>query len=349
MGYSRTVCRRWVAAALLIALHGARAYAGDNALFASNEPLVLRLEAPFAALKGTKAKPEDMDGKLKLQEGGVEKTFDVRLRLRGHSRKELCDSPPLLLNFKTSDLKGSVLEGENKLKLVTQCKASATYEQYLRLEYLSYRALNLLTDMSLRARPLTVTYYDTERKREIDTQPALFIENEERFAERKGLTEVELTRIESKQYAGDALGLVNMFEYFIGNTDWSAVLGTQGGTCCHNIVPYRGADGVLVPVPYDFDSAGIVNTPYALPNERLRIDSVRQRLYRGTTCESLADLEPRFAKFDAVKPQLLELFSTSSGLSKTFAAGATAYVNEFFATRSDPKKVERAFRSACKS
>ena len=140
-----------------------------------------------------------------------------------------------------------------------------------------------------------------------------------------------------------------MFEYFIGNTDWSAALGSQGSACCHNIVPYQRADGVLVPVPYDFDSSGMVNTPYALPNERLKINSVRQRLYRGSSCESLADLEPRFAKFDAVKPQLLELFSTNSGLDKRNAASATSYIGEFFDTRSDPKKVERAFRSGCKN
>jgi len=340
-----------VAAALLTAtvLLAGGAYASDDSLFASNEPLVLRLEAPFSAIKNTKSKPEYMDGKLKLQEGGVEKAFDVRVRARGHSRKEVCDFPPLLVNFKTSELKGSVLEGEDKLKLVTHCKATATFEQYLLLEYLSYRALNLLTDMSLRARPLTVTYYDTDRKREIDMRPALFIEDEERFAERKGLREVELQRIESKQYDRDALGLVNMFEYFIGNTDWSAALGSQGSACCHNIVPYQRPDGVLVPVPYDFDSSGMVNTPYALPNERLKINTVRQRLYRGTTCESMADLESRFVKFDAVKPQLLALFSTSSGLDKGQAAGATGYINQFFDTRSDPKKVERAFRSGCKN
>ena len=342
-------CLRFGVAALLTLPFITGAHAGDDRLFASNEPLVLRLEAPFGTIENKKAKPEYMDGKLKVQEGGVEKVFDVRLRSRGHSRKEVCDFPPLLLNFKTSDLKGSVLEGENKLKLVTHCRATDTFNQYLRLEYLSYRALNLLTEMSLRARPLTVTYYDTERKRELDTRPALFIENEERFAERKGLMEVELQRIESKQYDREALGLVNMFEYFIGNTDWSAVLGSQGSACCHNIVPYQRPDGVLVPVPYDFDSSGMVNTPYALPNERLRINSVRQRLYRGTSCESLADLEPRFAKFDAVKPQLLELFSMSSGLDKRNAASATSYVDDFFDTRSDPKKVERAFRSGCKN
>ena len=342
--------RKVGAAVILTLLLSAGAHAGDDALFASNEPLVLRLEAPFGSLKSTKSKaqPEYMEGTLKLQEGGVEKAFPVRVRLRGHSRKELCDFPPLRLNFKTSDLKGSVLEGEDKLKLVTQCKPTAAYEQYLLLEYLSYRALNLLTDMSLRARMLNVTYYDTERKHQVDVQPGMFIENEERFAERKGFTQAELPRIEPKQYDRDALGLVDMFEYFIGNTDWSAVLGSQGSLCCHNIVPYQRPDGVLMPVPYDFDGSGIVNTNYAVPNEKLRINSVRQRLYRGTTCESVADLETRFAKFDAVKPQLMELFSTSSGLDKREAAGATEYVNDFFDTRSDPKKVERAFRSVCK-
>jgi hypothetical protein len=106
---------------------------------------------------------------------------------------------------------------------------------------------------------------------------------------------------------------------------------------------------VLVPVPYDFDSSGMVDTPYALPNERLKIATVRQRVYRGTTCDSMAELESRLARFDAAKPQLLELFSTGSGLDKRTAASATSYVNEFFDTRADPKKVERAFRSSCKN
>jgi hypothetical protein len=106
---------------------------------------------------------------------------------------------------------------------------------------------------------------------------------------------------------------------------------------------------MLVPVPYDYDSAGIVNAPHALPNERLHITSVRQRLYRGATCDSTADLEARFLKFDAAKPQLLELFSASSGLDKRNAASATDYIGQFFETRADPKKVERAFRSSCKN
>jgi hypothetical protein len=347
---ARRVARRvsiaaWLSGALLAA---SDARAADNSLFASAEPLVLRLEAPLATIQNTHAKPEYQDGTLKFQDANGERSVDVRVRVRGHSRVHACDFPPLLVNFRTNELVGTPFEGEDKLKLVTYCGISRSYDQYVLLEYLSYRALNLLTDMSLRARPLKVTYYDTQRKRVIAERPGLFIEDEERFAERKGVQKVELEKIDRARYDREALGLVDMFEYFIGNTDWSEVLGPQGTHCCHNVVPYQRADGMLVPVPYDFDSTGIVNVPYALPNERLPIQSVRQRLYRGR-CEPVADLEPRFAKFDLVHPQLLELFSTASGLDKGYAASATSYVQEFFAVRADPKKVERAFRAGCKN
>jgi len=331
----------------LLGAHAARA--ADNGLFASAEPLVIRLEAPLTTIKNTRKQPEYRDGKLEFQDVAGVKSVDIRIRVRGKSRVQACDFPPLLLNFKTSELAGTVLEGEDKLKLVTHCGISDSYDQFLLLEYLSYRALGLLTDLTFRARPLKVTYYDTDRKRVIAERPGLFLENEDRFAERKGFQKNELESIDRARYDPEALGLVEMFEYFIGNTDWSATAGPKGTVCCHNIVPYQRADGTLVPVPYDFDSSGIVNPPYALPDQRLRIPNVRDRLYRGARCEPAADLEQRFAKFDAVRPQLLELFSMSSGLTKSFASSATDYVQQFFAVRADPKKVERAFRAGCKS
>ena len=335
------------AGAALLAAGGATA--ADNGLFASTEPLVLRLAAPFSTNKNPRVEPEYEHAKLQFPDAGGTRTVDVRVRVRGKSRAQACDFPPLLINFSTSDLVGTLFEGEDKLKLVTHCRVSDSYDQYLLLEYLTYRTLNLLTDMSLRARMLKVTYYDTERRRVIAERPAMFIEDEQRFAERKGLKKVGLERIDPARYDRGALGLVEMFEYFIGNTDWSALAGPQGSECCHNVVPYQRADGMLVPVPYDFDSAGIVNVPYALPDARLRIVSVKERLYRGATCEPVADLEPRLAKYDALRPQIFELFSMSSGLEKSYASNATSYVNQFFATRSDPKKIERAFRSGCKS
>jgi hypothetical protein len=348
---ARRVARRVSIVACLggALLAASAASAADNGLFASTEPLVLRLEAPFRTIQSTIEKPEYQDATLKFQDASGERSVAVRVRARGKSRREVCDFPPLFLNFKTSELVGTVFAGEDKLKLTTHCKINSSHDEYVQLEYLSYRALNLLTDLSLRARPVNVTYYDTQRTRVVAQRPGFFVEDEERFAERMGLQKIDVESIDRTRYDRDALGLVDMFEYFIGNTDWSALAGPKGSHCCHNIVPYERADGMLVPVPYDFDSSGIVNVPYALPDQRLRINSVRQRLYRGARCEPAADLEPRFAKFDAVRPQVFELFSTSSGLEKGHAVSATSYVEAFFAVRADPKKVEREFRAGCKN
>ncbi|HUL82828.1 MAG TPA: hypothetical protein VL131_11825 [Gammaproteobacteria bacterium] len=325
------------------------ALSAENGLFASTEPLVIRIEAPFSTIVNSRKKPEYQDAVLKFQDANGERSVGLRLRVRGHSRVEACDFPPLLLNFKTNELVGTLFEGEDKLKLTTHCMAISSHDQLIRLEYLSYRVLNLLTETSLRARPVTVTYYDTQRMRVVAAERmGFFVEDDERFAERKGLQPVDVVSIDRGRYDRDSLALVDMFEYFIGNTDWSALLGPKGSHCCHNVLPFQRGDGVLVPVPYDFDSSGIVNAPYALPDQRLRIAAVRQRLYRGPRCQPTADLEAQFAKFDAARPQLLELFSVSSGLDKSTAAGATSYVQEFFAVRADPKKVERAFFTGCK-
>lgn len=36
-----------------------------------------------------------------------------------------------------------------------------------------------------------------------------------------------------------------------------------------------------VAVPYDFDWASLVNAPYAIPNAKLDLESIHDRLYRG--------------------------------------------------------------------
>ena len=63
---------------------------------------------------------------------------------------------------------------------------------------------------------------------------------------------------------------MSVFQYMVGNTDWSMVR-------FHNVEVSRTPRGVYVPVPYDFDWTGLVSTRYARPNEGLGIRSVRQR------------------------------------------------------------------------
>jgi hypothetical protein len=312
-------------------------------LFDSEEPLAIKLAGPLSAVFRDRDDPEYQDAELTyLDSVRGEVAVPLRVRVRGKSRAELCDVPPLRLNFRRKDLADTVFAGENNLKLVTHCETSATYDQYLLLEYLTYRVFNLLTATSLRARPVTVNYFDVVRERDLDTRPGILIEDEERFAERQGFTAFEAPSVERARYDPEALMLLDVFEYLIGNTDWSAVAGPAGAVCCHNVVPYARADGILVPIPYDFDSAGLVNAPHALPNERLPIRDVRTRLYRGR-CRTPAELAPTFARFDEQRAAILALFDERQGLSADVAARTREYLEDFYAVLADPERKEKAF------
>jgi hypothetical protein len=322
------------------------AAAARGELFTAAEPLDFRLELPLRTVVSDREERDYQPARIAVAGTQGEISVDLRVRLRGKSRVEACEFPPLLLNFRSSQPEGSPFAGENRLKLVTHCGSSAANEQYVRLERQLYLVLGLFTETSLRTRLVNVTYFDTERGRELGTKVGFLIEDEERFAERMGLTPVTAERVDSARYDPDALAVVDVFQYFIGNTDWSAIAGPAGEQCCHNVVPFARADGVLVPVPYDFDASGIVDTPYSMPDERLPIQDVRQRLYRGR-CRELADLQPTFAQFVAQREAITALFTPAVGLTERTVQRTRAYVDDFYEAIADSARAERAFRARC--
>jgi hypothetical protein len=323
--------------------------AGAATLFESQDALQLRLEAPFATLLAQRPAEDYHPARLlgPFAGDGADVALDLRVRVRGKSRLELCDFPPLLLNFPADGLTGTEFEGENRLKLVTHCSRNSSYDQHLLLEYVSYRVLNLLTDSSLRVRLVGAHYVDTERARDLATRPGILLEDEERFAARAGFELYEAETVDRSRYDPHAAALLDVFQYFIGNTDWSASAGPQGDACCHNVVPVARPDGGLLPIPYDFDSAGIVNAPHALPDERLRIQNVRQRLYRGG-CHAPAVLEETFAKFQAERGAITALIQQQPGLSEAVAKRTLDYIEQFYERIEDPRVVERTFEAPCK-
>ena len=315
-------------------------------LFTSDETLALRLEAPFTTVRRGGADPEYQPARLTYTApSGEAVSTKLRVRVRGKSRRALCSFPPLLLNLRTRDLAGTMLEGQDRLKLVTHCEPRDANAQYVFLEYLAYRVLNLVTDESLRARPVTVTYFDTERRR-ATVGPGILLEDEEQFAARRGLQTIEEERLTRARYDEALLTLIDAFQYFIGNTDWSAVAGPAGAACCHNVVPLARADGVLVPLAYDFDSAGIVDAAYALPDARLPIKVVRERLYRGS-CPDPAALRASFIPFETHRTEIRALFERHPQLSERTRGRALEYVDAFYESIADPRRVEREFRSSC--
>ena len=54
---------------------------------------------------------------------------------------------------------------------------------------------------------------------------------------------------------------LNLFQFFIGNRDWSLVSAETDKYCCHNVELLRVGQS-LVPVPYDFDLAALTYSKY---------------------------------------------------------------------------------------
>ena len=121
-----------------------RRLAAENApLFASQDPLAVTLRTDIKLLRDKRPDKDEVEGTLTFAgPDGAAVTVPVKVRTRGNFRrgKSNCNFPPLRLNFATKALKGTVFEGQNKLKLVTPCQDSRDdYQQYVLQEYLVYR------------------------------------------------------------------------------------------------------------------------------------------------------------------------------------------------------------------
>jgi hypothetical protein len=67
-----------------------------------------------------------------------------------------------------------------------------------------------------------------------------------------------------------------------------------------------------VPVAYDFDFSGVINTHCATPDPKLSIQRVRDRLFRSY-CIAQSACDNAFAKFSQDKEAIYALYSDSIG------------------------------------
>jgi hypothetical protein len=108
--------------------------------------------------------------------------------------------------------------------------------------------------------------------------------------------------------------------------------GPKGDDCCHNakLIGALGlASGAVIPVPYDFDFSGLVDTPYATPPDVLHINDVRQRFYAGY-CMHNVEAAAVARQMRAMRPQLLAALASTPGLQPQTIARAQSYLDGFF-------------------
>jgi len=339
---------RHIFSLLCLLVFPAQVYAQNDPLFMSDEPLAITFEIPLATIiRDGESKPV-LDGIMRFRDAdGSNATIQISMTTRGRSRLEYCRFPPLKLNLKKKQAKGTLFEGQNKLKIVTHCRDGETHERYLRQEFGIYKAYNVLTDFSFRARWISVTYKDSEGKRDDEVHDAFFIESNREVGERHGRERVMDNKVSSAQLDPVESSRYVLFQYLIANTDWSMLKGPGEEGCCHNgkILRAPGSTENYVVLPYDFDQAGLIKTRYALPAEALRIRSVRQRLYRGR-CRHNAELDATIALFNERRGSL-EKYLVPDELSEREQDRAREYIGDFFEIVNDPRKKQKKLSGAC--
>lgn len=308
-------------------------------LFADDTPLSLTLTARLVTINRDRVKPKadslatKHPARLTYNGPAEVQTMPVTLSVRGNFRRDgaNCKFPPLYLNVPKKATKNTPFAGQNKLKLVTHCQL----DEYVVREYLVYRMYNLLTDLSFRARLAQVTYVDSAQKRAPETHWGILLEDADDLAKRN---HARTTKIRTKAQFADtmAMATVSVFEYMIGNTDWSVPFQHNIRTLIDSTKPRP-----LV-APYDFDHAGIVNARYARPAEQLNIESVRDRMYRGPAF-TVSALNRVLDRFVALKPQFYALYQNNPNLSTDYIRDTLRYLDEFYETITNPKYVQRAF------
>ena len=229
---------------------------------------------------------------------------------------------------------------QNDLKLVAHCRDRDSYEQNLIEEYLAYRLYNLLTETSFRVRLARITYRDTHDRRPALTRLAFLVENPEMLAERLGGIHLEAPGAAPGDLHALASARAELFQYMIGNTDFSIVN-------FHNAEVFRLPDGQYHPVPYDFDFSGLVDAPYAAPAALLGTRSVRDRVFRGF-CRPTVDMTGLYSEFLALRDAFAATLRSRPELAPDNAEHAIRYLEEFFKVIESPRARRNLIERRCR-
>ncbi len=315
--------------------------------FATEEPLAVRLVMHLNQIRRDKAdgapwRPATIAW---AEADGSMRNLPLEVRTRGIWRLKNCQFPPLRLNFGRRAARDTPFNGLDKPKLVNYCRDATNYEQFVLQELQLYRIFALLTPVSHRTRLMRITYVDSARGTTLTERYAFVLEEPDDLAGRVGGALFEVKGAVARDLNSYQAALVGVFQYMIGNSDWSA-----GGL--HNAELVRDStlayDSNLLLVPYDFDFSGAVNTPYATADPTLPIRRVRDRLYRGH-CAPPEEYARVFTLFREKQDAIYALYADPIGrlLEPRRVKETLDYFDAFYATITSDRAAKRDILDKC--
>lgn len=317
----------------------------DFGLFTNDEILNLSFRFDMTAYQRKKPKEEYMKAILTYhlnEKDSINK--EIKLKSRGEMRNGYCSFPPIRLNFKKAGFEKDDIKEIEKLKLVTHCQYGN--EEYLFKEYLIYKLFNVLTDTSFRVRLLKVEYIDTnekKKKHKVVNTYAFFIEPIEILAKRINSVEVSSVNLSQKNIYPHLMDRLAIFNYMIGNTDWSVP--NQHNCKILTSLVYNPT-GLGIIVPYDFDYSGLVDADYAIPYEGLGLESVRERRYVGI-CRSEESFIQSLKEFSDKKLEFYKIINDFQLLNQKEKGKMLDYLDGFFEGIDKENSVVNYLRNEC--
>jgi hypothetical protein len=335
----------------------ATAAAAKPHLFGDEAPLKIVITGPFPTIVRLAATSTKLySATLTVTDDGAPpQTVAIQIAARGHSRRqEYCSFPPILLRFDKPTARGTLFQGQHKLKLTTYCKPPQDYEQRIVLEYLAYKIYNLITPMSFRVRAAEVTFRGSESDAGV-TRFGFLIEDPDDLAARNDAARLKVLthQVAVAQLDPRATARAELFEFLIANFDWEFLAASAGEDCCHNIrlIAAKGATAAtasgVVPAPYDFDSSGFVDSPYAEIPAGLGIGRVTERVYRGY-CASNGEIAPVVQEYNDHRAAIMALINGDPRLDEHFRTKTDHFVDGFYTTINDPPRLQRDILRHCR-
>lgn len=315
------------------------AKARDQLLFKSDRLLNIKISSNFSGLlSDMEDQPEYRSAVISYPDSNGRITqLPARLKVRGNFRldPEHCKFPPILVNFKKEDVKGTLFNNQDKLKLVTPCQN----EKYVLREYMIYKLYNLVTQYSFRVRLMSVDYFDSTKNKSLFTRYSFFLEDNDLMAERNGK---EITRkfYNPYQLNRQAMIYLDLFEFMIGNNDWWI-------TSHKNIYLIVGdSTEAPVPVPYDFDMSGFVDANYAKPEGVPAYRLIDPQFYKGI-CMTDTEKKNAFDYFISMKPEFTDAILHDPLYPKSLKNQSIDYLDRFYHIIRNPELVKTEIDNKC--
>ncbi|MBS2100509.1 hypothetical protein KEM10_19650 [Carboxylicivirga linearis] len=308
-------------------------------VFDSDDVLKLTLIADFNKLNTERDKSAGyLEGKV-IYNDKKEVELPVKVKVRGNYRlkETTCEFAPLKLKFSKSDVGRTIFRNNRKVKLVTHCQENDEMLNSVIREYTAYRIYNSISEYSLRVRLVEINYVDSNDGTSFQKY-GFFIEDKDDMCDRLGAKEYKVMNVRLDQIEEQEMVKMSMFQYMIGNEDWSVPM-------MHNVILVKDDNhSPYIAIPYDFDMSYFVNPPY---RKEITGPVETATIYKGDKVK-FDELRKQVTHFTETKNEVLNMILDLPQMSLECKQRCLSEIEEFYAKLETKSSLRRNFMAHVK-